>query len=58
MTHKQEKNQPIETYQEMLDDSITNKELKTVIINMLHMPKKVERDMNIMRTEMKAINKA
>lgn len=42
----------------MLDDSITNKELKTVIINMLHMPKKVERDVNIMRTEMKAVNKA
>lgn len=42
----------------MLDDRITNKELKTVIINMLHMPKKVERDVNIMRTEMKAVNKA
>ena len=42
----------------MLDDSITNKELKTIIINMLHMPKKVERDMNILRTEMKAINKS
>lgn len=36
----------------------TNKEFKIAVINMLHMLKKVEKDMNIMRTDMKDINKA
>lgn len=38
--------------------SLTNKKLKIAIINMLYMLKKIEKDMSMVRTEMKDINKA